>query len=100
LNIPYASLPYEDHSEGKIPKGLQYEVENLGDLLSAARIPSATGFVPIHMEVVEGTSERGELPARVCLLGKDRHTYKVFAIPPNWKPKTDAVLHQDVMMEE
>jgi anaphase-promoting complex subunit 4 len=93
-------LPYEDHSDGKIPKGLRFEAENLSDLLSVARVPSGAGFVPIHMEVVEASAQRGDIPSRVCILGKDKVTYKVYSLPRNWEPKMDVVLQEDVMMDE
>jgi anaphase-promoting complex subunit 4 len=52
------------------------------------------------MEVVEGNSLRGDIPARVCLLGKDKVTYKVYALPRKWDPRMDAVLPEDAMMDE
>ncbi|POS76498.1 hypothetical protein DHEL01_v205107 [Diaporthe helianthi] len=38
-------------------------------------------FVPIRMEVMQASDARGGVPARVCLLGKDGVTYKVFSLP-------------------
>lgn len=38
-------------------------------------------FVPVRMEVMEASDARGGVPARVCLLGKDEVTYKVFSLP-------------------
>lgn len=35
------------------------------------------------MEVMEANDSRGGVPARVCLLGKDGVSYKVFALPPH-----------------
>lgn len=40
-----------------------------------------TSFVPVRMEVMQASDARGGVPARVCLLGKDRVTYKVYALP-------------------
>jgi len=40
------------------------------------------GFAPAQMEVMPVSSARGDLPARVCLLGADRMSYKVYALPP------------------
>jgi anaphase-promoting complex subunit 4 len=93
-------LPYEDFADRKSPAAVRFEAENLDETLSVAKIPSSAGFLPVHMEVVEGSSERGEIPARVCLLGKDKVTYKVYALPLNWEPKMDVTLREDVMMHE
>ena len=38
-------------------------------------------FVPARMEVMEASDARGGVPARVCLLGKDGLTYKVYSLP-------------------
>lgn len=100
LNIPYQSLPYEDQTDEKTPIELRLEAENLSDVLCVAKIPSGAGFVPVHMEVVEASSQRGDIPPRVCLLGKDKATYKVYSLPRGWEPKMDVVLQEDVMMDE
>lgn len=41
----------------------------------------AASFVPVRMEVMEASDARGGVPARVCLLGKDEVTYKVYSLP-------------------
>lgn len=38
-------------------------------------------FVPVRMEVMQASDARGGVPARVCLLGKNGVTYKVFSLP-------------------
>ncbi|KUI64076.1 Anaphase-promoting complex subunit 4 [Cytospora mali] len=38
-------------------------------------------FIPVKMEVMEANDTRGGVPARVCLLGGDGVSYKVFALP-------------------
>lgn len=38
-------------------------------------------FVPVRMEVMEANNSRGGVPARVCLLGKDGVSYKVYSLP-------------------
>lgn len=43
------------------------------------------GFVPIQMEVQQASKTRGELPARVCLLGRDRAAYKTYALPSQFE---------------
>lgn len=98
--MPFQSFPYEDQTDGKTPRGLRFEAQTLSDVLSAAKIPSGAGFVPVHMEVVEASSQRGDIPARVCLLSKDKVTYKVYSLPQDWEPKMDIVLQEDVTMDE
>ncbi|KAI1082374.1 anaphase-promoting complex, cyclosome, subunit 4-domain-containing protein [Whalleya microplaca] len=44
-------------------------------------VPCEASFVPQQMEVKEASSERGKVPPRLCLLGNDLQTYKVFALP-------------------
>jgi len=98
LNIPFKTLPYEDHVDGKRPDPVALSAESITETLSVAKIPSSTGFVPIHMEVVEKNSMRGDIPARVCLLGKDKTTYTVYALPRDWEPRMDVVMQEDMMM--
>lgn len=38
-------------------------------------------LMPVRMEVMESSDARGGVPARVCLLGKDEVTYKVYSLP-------------------
>lgn len=40
-------------------------------------------FLPVRMEVMEASDARGGVPARVCLLGKDGITYKVYSLRPD-----------------
>lgn len=42
-----------------------------------------SGFVPVRMEILQANDSRGGVPVRVCLLGKDEVTYKVFALSPH-----------------
>lgn len=42
---------------------------------------TASSFVPVRMEVMEASDARGGVPARICVLGKDEVTYKVFSLP-------------------
>jgi anaphase-promoting complex subunit 4 len=51
------------------------------------------------MEVARSNSLRGEIPARVCLLGKDKTTYKVYTIPKEWESKKDAILEEDSVID-
>ena len=42
-----------------------------------------SGFTPGQMEVQRASKLRGGIPARVCLLGRDRAMYKTYALPEN-----------------
>lgn len=53
------------------------------DSLPTFSLPEDPYFQPMHMEVKEANSARGDIPPRVCLLGNDGTTYKVFALPDN-----------------
>lgn len=44
-------------------------------------VPCEPNFIPAQMEIREASSERGKVPIRVCLLGNDMQTYKVFSLP-------------------
>ncbi|KAB5570611.1 anaphase-promoting complex, cyclosome, subunit 4-domain-containing protein [Coniochaeta sp. 2T2.1] len=96
-NIPFQTLSYKDYASGTVPDPPQLDSEQLSGTLTEAGIPNVPGFVPVHMEVVEASSQRSEIPARVCLLGKDRTTYKVYALPKNWEPRMDIVPEDDMM---
>ncbi|KAB5558114.1 anaphase-promoting complex, cyclosome, subunit 4-domain-containing protein [Coniochaeta sp. 2T2.1] len=98
-NIPFQALPYKDYASGTVPEPPQLDSEQFSNTLTSAGIPSIPGFVPVHMEVVGASSQRGEIPARVCLLGKDRTTYKVYALPKNWEPRMDILSEEDMMRE-
>lgn len=40
-----------------------------------------SAFGPLRMEAMRANDARGGVPARVCLLGRDEVSYKVFALP-------------------
>ncbi|KAI1654284.1 anaphase-promoting complex, cyclosome, subunit 4-domain-containing protein [Daldinia decipiens] len=44
-------------------------------------VPCEPNFIPAQMEIREASSERGKVPVRICLLGNDMQTYKVFSLP-------------------
>lgn len=55
--------------------------EQISSVFPNMTVPCEPGFVPAQMEVKGASSERGKIPPRVCLLGSDSQTYKVFALP-------------------
>ncbi|RYO87821.1 hypothetical protein DL766_000724 [Monosporascus sp. MC13-8B] len=62
-------------------------------------VPTDPGFVPVQMEVKEASSERGYIPSRVCLLGSDLQTYKIFALPDDPFKEAAKSREDDVMMQ-
>jgi anaphase-promoting complex subunit 4 len=95
INIPFQSLSYSHYASGQVSEPTTFQEKSFGSLLTAAKFPEKSAFEPVHMEVVRSNSLRGEIPARVCLLGKDKVTYKVYAIPKEWESKKDVILEED-----
>ncbi|GAB1320294.1 hypothetical protein MFIFM68171_10504 [Madurella fahalii] len=83
LHIAYqsANVPYGGYTEGQCPPVM--ELDGIGnDGVSAWFAFSTTSsFSPVLMEVQRASNLRGEIPARICLLGRDRMMYKVYALP-------------------
>lgn len=61
-------------------------------------VPAELGFAPAQMEVKEASSERGYIPPRVCLLGSDLQTYRVFALPDD--PFSEATRRREVEQDD
>ncbi|KAJ4421258.1 hypothetical protein N0V85_000243 [Neurospora sp. IMI 360204] len=76
------NLTYSAYREGERPQTID---------IGGAEVPyvplffNAVGFVPTQMEVQRASKTRGELPARVCLLGRDRTVYKTYALPDHFE---------------
>lgn len=96
LNIPFQSLSYTAYENNRVPEPLRIAEEDIGDVFSPANFGQMLSFAPTQMQVVEASSSRGDMPARVCLLGRDRSTYKVFALPERWEPKMHIAEQGDV----
>lgn len=45
------------------------------------RLPEDQTIRPIKMEVYEARNVRGDTPARICLLGKNRTALRTFSFP-------------------
>ncbi|KAK0722752.1 anaphase-promoting complex, cyclosome, subunit 4-domain-containing protein [Lasiosphaeria miniovina] len=74
------------------------EHHDLKKVVSSFTFPHISGFVPTQMEVQTGSKARGEIPARVCLLGRDKATY-VYKLPESWDVVPESPLKEDVRME-
>lgn len=83
LQVPFRSsqMTYFDISSPPPPHSLSDE--EVRTAFSPLELADGSSFVPVQMEVKQASSARGEIPARVCLLGNDQVTYKVFALPEN-----------------
>ncbi|KAI1384528.1 anaphase-promoting complex, cyclosome, subunit 4-domain-containing protein [Hypoxylon trugodes] len=83
IRIPHKSedMGYRPYNSGS---KITPHVLNNNQVTSLSKnmiVPCEPNFVPAHMEVKGASSERGKIPPRVCLLGNDSQTYKVFALP-------------------
>jgi len=83
LAVPVKSpgLSYVDYNEGDVPTTRKLHRNEALAAFWSAEIRAGAGFTPIRMEVVGPNGSRGKIPARVCLLGSDLTSYKVFALP-------------------
>ncbi|KAK4156712.1 anaphase-promoting complex, cyclosome, subunit 4-domain-containing protein [Chaetomidium leptoderma] len=83
LRIAYQSapMPYQKYTEGQCPSVLELSGTGSEGLSSCFAFSHLSGFTPVQMEVQRASRLRGEIPARVCLLGRDRAMYKIYALP-------------------
>lgn len=75
---------YVPHKEGTAPVATLMSVEDIMGATSRLEVSEqaqGSKFVPVWMEIKAPSNVRGKVPARICLLGRDRITYKVFAVP-------------------
>lgn len=81
-HVVLALWQYEGGAAG--PQLVAVRVRHLAEEGSATRVElgeDLSSFGPVHMEILGADDSRGGVPARVCLLGKDEVSYKVFALP-------------------
>ena len=83
LRIAYqsAQVPYRPYTEGQCPSSFELNgagSEGVGLCFAFSHI---SGFTPGQMEVQRASKLRGAIPARICLLGRDRAMYKTYALP-------------------
>ncbi|KAI1743615.1 anaphase-promoting complex, cyclosome, subunit 4-domain-containing protein [Xylaria scruposa] len=83
IRIPHKSenLGYQPYTAGSQAAPHELTNEQVTSVFLNMIVPCRSGFVPVQMEIKEESTERGKLPPRVCLLGSDMQTYKVFALP-------------------
>ncbi|TID02836.1 Anaphase-promoting complex subunit 4 [Colletotrichum higginsianum] len=81
VTVPVQSpnMNYVPLQEGSLPAATALSQQLQGEYTTAT-IPKDTSFTPVHLEVQKASSARGDVPARVCLLGANRTAYKVFSL--------------------
>jgi anaphase-promoting complex subunit 4 len=70
-------LAYEKYTPGQCPS-ITALGEETGIYFAFSRI---SDFAPVQMEVKRASKARGEIPARVCLLGRDKDVYRTYVLP-------------------
>jgi anaphase-promoting complex subunit 4 len=80
LTIPIQSpnIGYIDYVEGELPPSKSIGDDGLTGEIHTFNIPTDPSFNPVQMEVHKAGDVRGHIPARICVLGSNRTTYKVF----------------------
>ncbi|KAI0971677.1 anaphase-promoting complex, cyclosome, subunit 4-domain-containing protein [Xylaria arbuscula] len=83
IRIPHKSedLGYQPYTAGNQITPHELTNDQVTSVFLNMIVPCQPGFVPAQMEIKEASAERGKLPPRLCLLGTDMQTYKVFALP-------------------
>jgi anaphase-promoting complex subunit 4 len=86
LRIAYQSVhvPYRGYTEGQCPSEVSLNSAGGEGISSYFAFSHLSGFTPVQMEVHRASKLRGEIPARVCLLGRDKAVYKTYALPEDW----------------
>ncbi|KAL0931684.1 anaphase-promoting complex component cut20 apc4 [Colletotrichum truncatum] len=79
IPIQCQALNYIPYEEGNLP-GYSPLSGRLREECTVATLSEDHTFTPVQMDIQDATNARGEIPARICLLGSNRTTYKVFGI--------------------
>ena len=78
-------LGYTEYVAGSPVTPRVLSTEQVNDVFPAMTVPQEAGaFTPVQMEVRTMSSERGKMPARICLLDQDHQTHRVFALPEDF----------------
>jgi anaphase-promoting complex subunit 4 len=92
-------MGYSDYKESNPPKARGLSNKQVTNAFSPMTFAHSSGFVPVSMEIKEAEDARGRVPARVCLLGRDRVTYKVYALPEEMATGRHAATDEDAVMQ-
>ncbi|KAJ2907242.1 hypothetical protein MKZ38_006536 [Zalerion maritima] len=95
LHLPYRSeeLTYVPQTPGPPPLPhnlIPSQVLGVFEGVRFTGLAANDGFIPYSMEIRESCESRGKVPTRICLLGKDRLEYRVYALPENQRLEDDA----------
>lgn len=83
IKLPHqpANLSYQQY-DSRIPaEPHTLSIDQVTNGSPSVVVTAESGFQPAQMELKEARSERGHIPSRICLLGNDGQTYKVFSLP-------------------
>ncbi|KXH66934.1 anaphase-promoting complex component Cut20/Apc4 [Colletotrichum salicis] len=84
--IQSPSINYVPYQENNLPGSTPLSTQIQAGLVTKT-LPEDPSFTPIRMDVQHATDARGEVPARVCLLGASRSVYKVFSLASGYDDK-------------
>ncbi|KAK0736801.1 anaphase-promoting complex, cyclosome, subunit 4-domain-containing protein [Apiosordaria backusii] len=86
LKIKYRSLSllYRQYEPGHRPQTRALDRDDQ-TLFSTVGFSHLSHFTPVQMEVQKTCRLHGEIPGRVCLVGKDKAMYKTYALPKSWE---------------
>lgn len=91
LRIAYQSsgLSFSAYRQGTAPSVVEIGISDMekstNKLYMSFRFPKTAGFTPVQMEVERATKVRGDIPNRVCLLGRGNAQYRTYALPEDWE---------------
>ncbi|KAK3333189.1 anaphase-promoting complex, cyclosome, subunit 4-domain-containing protein [Cercophora scortea] len=88
------SMIYQDYTIGEAPQTEKLGTPQTGSAFSAFRFSDVAGFAPVQMDVQRGSKAKGEMPARVCLLGRDKTVYKTYALPADWEFSAERLVRE------
>ncbi|KAK1971203.1 anaphase-promoting complex component Cut20/Apc4 [Colletotrichum sublineola] len=79
IPVQSPSITYTPYQEGNLPTTQAFSQQLQGEVTTIT-LPEDPAFAPVRMDVQDASNARGEVPARVCVLGANRTTYKVFSL--------------------
>jgi anaphase-promoting complex subunit 4 len=91
VRVPYrsAALSFSTYNTANVPSPLDLDPQTFQEHAQFLKPMVFSGgsekILASQMEIKEYRDSRGEIPARVCLLGSDKATYNVYALPKDWE---------------
>lgn len=91
--IQSSQIGYVPYIEGNLPPPRDLErTLAAAEGYRASPLPDDPTFSPIRIEVHPRSDVRGEIAQRVCLLGRDRMTWKVFVLEDGIRNGADTAI--------